>query len=49
MNEPRCKRCRDCKVVQIPCPEDRPGCLVYHCKPCPDCQPEPYDLPRGAD
>ena len=33
-----CPTCKGTTRVQIPCPDDKPGCLVYHTALCPDCK-----------
>jgi len=33
-----CPTCKGTTRVQILCPDDKPGCLVYHTALCPDCK-----------
>ena len=32
----RCRWCRR-ELEQVPCPDNRPGCLVWHGRPCQYC------------
>ena len=32
-----CSECQGTNAVRIPCPDNKPGCLVIHFKPCPQC------------
>ena len=36
--QPMCLICQDTGRVLVRCPENKPGCLVCHWGPCPDCQ-----------
>lgn len=36
----KCDTCLDKGCIGVSCPENKPGCLVFHTEPCPDCSPK---------